>query len=259
MRQVGRSFLHSPFIAALALAWAAAEPAPVWAQDVESASDAQESSGEGSAGEPAAPAGDAVEESSSPISGWFRFDVDSLGPQFWFGATHEIGGLAIASDIYVDDAFAELDLGVALTFGNLSLTPMAGFGVNFQTYQLTTLIAPQLFTTYIQGPIYVDSWIQFFINSPFDDAGRDVFYFRAFVVYKLTEYFGIGPQVETSIFLDESVEGAGDGGLAALPIGAQFNVGYGENRTLGLFLGYDTRYEGEGDGIAGRFTFVQTW
>jgi hypothetical protein len=71
--------------------------------------------------------------------GGFRFDVDSLGPQFWFGATHEVGGLALASDIYVDDFFAELDLGVALTFGNLTLTPMAGIGFNFQTYELASL------------------------------------------------------------------------------------------------------------------------
>jgi hypothetical protein len=259
MRQLGRSFLHSSLVAPLALAWAAAAPAPAWAQDQAAEPDAQETSAEPSQGEPAAPAGDAAEEPSSPISGWFRFDVDGLGPQFWFGATHKVGGLAIASDIYVDDAFAELDLGVTLTFGNLSLTPMAGIGVNFQTYELATLIAPQLFTTYIQGPIYVDSWIQVFFNSPFDDAGRDFVYFRAFVVYKLTDYFGIGPQVETSIFLDESAEGAGDGGLAALPLGAQLNVGYGENRTLGLFLGYDTQYEGDGDGITGRFTFIQTW
>jgi hypothetical protein len=259
MTFTSRSFRYPALAAVLALAWTAVAAAPAWAQDNEEAQpDAQEAGPEAGPGNAAA-SGDDAEEPASSIPGWFRFDVDSLGPQFWFGAEHELGGLAIASGIYIDDFFAELDLGVALTFGKLTLTPMAGIGVNFETYEFATLIAPQLFTTYISGPIYFDSWIQVFLSSPFDDAGRDSFYFRAFVVYELTEGFAVGPQVETSVFLNESADGADDGGLSSLPIGAQVSVGYGKNRTLGLFLGYDTQYEGDGDSITGRFTFIQTW
>jgi hypothetical protein len=253
MRQPKRSFVHTSLAAVLTLA--AAAPAPAWAQDDEEP-EAPATSGEDSQGAPAAPA---AEEPASTIPGWFRFDVDTLGPQFWFGATHKIGGLSLASDIYVDDFLAELDLGVALTFGSLSLTPMVGITFDFQNYKLANIAAPQLFITYIQDKLYFDSWIQGFFYSPFDDAGRDYLYFRAFLVYKLFESFGIGPQVEATFFLNESADGAGDDGLSALPVGAQFQVGYGKNSTLGLFLGYDTQYEGEGDSITGRFTFIQTW
>jgi hypothetical protein len=37
------------------------------------------------------------------------------------------------------------------------------------------------------------------------------------------------------------------------------SVGYGGTSTLGMFLGYDTQYQGDGAGITGRFTFVRTW
>lgn len=257
MKASSRSSLYTSLAAVLALSWAAAEPVPAWAQDdEEEEAGEQETGGEGSQTAPAAPA---AEEPASPIPGWFRFDVDTLGPQFWFGATHKLGGLAIASDIYVDDFLAELDLGVALTFGNLVLTPMVGITFDFQNYKLANIAAPQLFTTYIKDKLYFDSWIQGFFYSPFDDAGRDYLYFRAFLVYKLTQNFGVGPQVEATFFLNESADGAGDDGLTSLPLGAQFNVGYGKNSTLGLFLGYDTQYEGDGDSITGRFTFIQTW
>ena len=263
MRTTSRSRRCSSLAAALALAWIAAAAAPAWAQDGDEAQPhaqeaAQETGPEAGPGDTAA-AGDVAEEPAGSITGWFRFDVDTLGPQFWFGASHELGGLEIASGIYINDYFAELDLGVSLTFGDLTVTPMAGIGVNFDTYELATLIAPQLFTTYVNGPIYFDAWIQVFLSSPFDDAGRDSFYVRAFVVYELTEGFAVGPQVETSVFLRESAGGADDAGLSSLPIGAQLSVDYGADRTLGLFLGYDTWYEGDGDGITGRFTFIQTW
>jgi len=237
MRGIDRSFVCTSLVAGLTLAWAAAGPAPSWAQSPTTA----------------------VEEPASPITGWFRLDVDSLGTQLWFGATHQLGGVALASDIYVTGTFAELDLGVTLTFGKLSLTPMAGIGFDFAAYDVASLIAPQLFTTYIQGPIYFDSWIQSFFNSPFVDGARDLVYFRAFVVYELTEHLGVGPQVEASLYLNESADGAGDDGLGSLPVGAQINVGYGANSTLGIFLGYDTQYEGDGAGITGRFTFLRTW
>lgn len=245
MRDSDRSFVCASLAAGLALVWAAAGHAPAWAQSPAEAGDGKS--------EPAAA------EPSSPITGWFRLDLDSLGPQLWFGATHKLGGVAVASDIYVTGTFAELDLGVTLTFGNLSLTPMAGIGFDFATYDVASIIAPQLFTTYIQGPIYFDSWIQVFFTSPFVDGARDLVYVRAFVVYKLTELFAIGPQVETSFYLNETMDGAGDDGLGALPVGAQVNVGYGGNSTLGIFLGYETQYEGDGAGITGRFTFVRTW
>lgn len=249
MTDIDHSLACVSLAAGLALAWAAAGHARSWAEEPTKAADG---------GAPAL-GDDAADAPASPVTGWFRLDVDSLGTQFWFGAAHEIGGVTIASDIYVTGTFAELDLGATLTFGDLSLTPMAGIGFDFAAYDVASLIAPQLFTTWKRGPVYFDSWMQVFFNSPFVDGARDLAYVRAFVVYQLAEIFAVGPQVEASFYLNESVEGAGDDGLGALPAGAQASVGYGKNNTLGVFLGYDTQYQGDGAGITGRFTFVRTW
>ena len=139
MREVGRLSVYTSLVASVTLVCAAAGHAPCWAQEP-----AEEDGGKS---ELPVASGDAAEEPSRPITGWFRLDVDSLGTQFWFGATHQIGGLTIASDIYVTGTFAEFDLGATLTFGRLSLTPMAGIGFDFATYDVASVIAPQLFTT----------------------------------------------------------------------------------------------------------------
>ncbi|MEM9491454.1 MAG: hypothetical protein AAGC55_20075 [Myxococcota bacterium] len=155
--------------------------------------------------------------------------------------------------------FAELDVGVALSFGDLALTPMVGIGFDFGTQDVATLIAPQLFTIYSSGAIYFESWIQGFFNSPFADDVQDTLYTRNFVLYQLNDTLSIGPQVELTLGLNETVDGAGDDGLVSLPLGARANIAYGANNTLGLFVGIDTEAPDGSDGVTGRFTFVRTW
>ena len=232
-------------------------------------------------------AGEEMEmEEDSDISGWFRTDTDSLGTQIWFGGSYPMGSISIDSDIYVVGTFAEFDLGVGIPViddDSLSLTflPMAGIGFDYETANgPTTLIAPQLFTYLTAGPISFESWIQGFFNTPFEEdseadddehdhehddeseeqmdeeeSAGDSFYTRNFILYSVTDNIQIGPQVEATINLGD------DSGLGSLVVGGRINMAYGENNTLGLFVGFETQMddESEDSGITGRMTFIRTW
>lgn len=228
--------------------------------------------------EETAPPEEPVEPEDEGVAGWFRIDSDALSLQLWVGATHSLGPVDIATDVYVTSgAFGEFDIGPVFTFGPVSLTPMAGIGFDWSDRRTVTLIAPQLFSIVSAGPIYFESWIQLFFNSIFEEAhtpGADTFYTRNFLLLKLSEQFGIGPQMEATVALNDA---AGDG-LLSLPVGGQVGLGYGKNNTLGLFLGYETEEEArtfdrealdedgavlgsyEHDhGLVGRITFIRTW
>ena len=58
----------------------------------------------------------AGEDTSKPprIPGWFRVDTDALGTHFLIGATHSVGGVALESNIFIDDTLGEFDLGVSI-------------------------------------------------------------------------------------------------------------------------------------------------
>jgi hypothetical protein len=199
-------------------------------------------------------------EEDAGIPGWFRIDTDSLATQLWVGATHDLGGVALASDIYVVGTFAELDLGIAFEVGPVALLPMVGIGFDFGTQEVTTLIAPQLFTIIDSDSVYFESWIQGFLNSPFESVSAgdgDSLYTRNFLLFKASDDFHIGPQMELTLALNDS---AGDG-LTSLQFGARTNIAYGENNTLGLFVGVETDDDSKAgnDDIVGRFTFIRTW
>lgn len=256
IRSITAALAVTLFAASPALAEEPAGDEPVRAAEVDPSIE--------SAGDTPAPADAPPEEAEDEggTSGWFRVDTDSLETQFWLGATHEVGPIAIASDIYVVGSFAEFDIGPSFSFGNLSLTPMVGIGFDFSNQDLASLIAPQLFTIFDQDKLYVESWIQVFLNDLFNDGAADSAYTRNFVLYKATDQLHIGPQVEVTYQLNDTMDEDGtmtESGLTSLPIGARVNLGYGENNTLGLFLGYDTEAADGSDGVAGRFTFVRTW
>ena len=212
-----------------------------------------------------------MEEEASSVSGWFRVDTDSLGTQLWFGASHSpsfLGGLSLDTDIYVTEKFGELDIGLGIPVVDsdslsLSFLPMVGIGFDAagedeEGNAITvangpsSLIAPQLFTYLTAGSIYFESWIQGFFNSPFD-YGDDSLYTRDFILYSVNDTIAIGPQVEVTIGLGD------EGGLSSLVVGGRANIGYGENNTLGIFVGYETQKGDEETGITSRMTFVRTW
>ena len=201
-----------------------------------------------------------AEEESSSASGWFRTDTDSLGTQIWVGASHSpsfLGGLSLDTDIYVVGTFGELDIGLGIPVVDsdslsLSFLPMVGIGFDYAAPNgPSSLIAPQLFTYLTAGSIYFESWIQGFFNSPFD-YGDDSIYTRNFLLLSLNDTLSVGPQVEVTLDLT-------NGGLGGLAPGLRANVAYGENNTLGVFVGFETQKEDEDTGITGRMTFVRTW
>lgn len=211
-------------------------------------------------------AGEEMEmEEESGISGWFRTDTDSLGTQIWFGGSYPAGSVSIDSDIYVVGTFAEFDLGIGIPVADsdsLSLTflPMVGIGFDYESANgPNSLIAPQLFTYLTAGSIYFESWIQGFFNTPFD-YGDDSLYTRDFVLYSITDNIAIGPQVEVALTL-KGLEEETETGLSSLVVGGRINMAYGENNTLGLFVGLETQLEedSEDSGLTGRMTFVRTW
>ena len=212
----------------------------------------------------------AEEEESSGVSGWFRVDTDGLGTQLWFGASHSpsfLGGLSLDTDIYVTEKFGELDIGIGIPVVDsdslsLSFLPMVGIGFDAagedeHGHAITvangpsSLIAPQLFTYLTAGSIYFESWIQGFFNSPFD-YGDDSIYTRNFLLLSLNDTLSVGPQVEVTLDLT-------NGGLGGLAPGLRANVGYGENNTLGVFVGFETQKGDDDTGITSRMTFVRTW
>ncbi len=204
-------------------------------------------------------------EEESGVSGWFRTDTDSLGTQIWFGASHSIGGISIASDIYVVDTFGEFDLGLGITAVesdemSLSFTPMVGIGFDYASANgPSSLIAPQLFTILDASPIYFESWIQLFFNTPFD-YDDDLFYTRNFLLYSLSDTIAIGPQVEVGATL-AGLEEETETGLDSLVVGGRINLGYGENNLLGIFVGFETQLDedSEDTGLTGRMTFFRSW
>jgi hypothetical protein len=210
------------------------------------------------------------EEETTYPPAWFRVDSDALALQLWFGATHDVG-FDLATDIYVNSAFfAEFDIGPTFTLGDLVLTPMVGIGFDWAEQKAVSLIAPQLFTIYNGDPIYFESWIQAFFQSPFDVDVNDVLYTRDFLLFKATDSIAIGPTIDLTYDFEESE-------VSSWWPGAALMLNYGENNTLLLALGYEMNEdartfetdpgdpiagippETEERGVRGRFTFIKTW
>jgi hypothetical protein len=204
--------------------------------------------------------GIAQEESTeeADISGYMRVDVDMLGTQIWFGATHSIGGLNIESDIIAMGTAAEFDVGPSFSISeDLILIPEVGVIVDFELMEVPIFI-PQLYIYWTLNQLYLESWQNAYFGLK-DESDPNSFYNRTFLLYSLNDTFSIGPQVEPSLNLEDTDDESDT--LTSLVIGGRVNIGYGESNTLSLFLGYEAKEEarGELDGITGRFTFVRYW
>jgi hypothetical protein len=232
----------------------AAEPAPAPVPEPSPAPAAEPAR----APEEAAPA-PAAEEAPS-IPSWFRIDSDLFGVQLWAGATHDLGAFQLATDIYVTSTIGEFDIGPAFTFadGAVALTPMVGAQFDWAQKRMVSLVVPQLFTIVNLDSIYFESWIQGFFYGPFTEgaAPLDTLYTRDFLLYKVSDTFAIGPNIELNYGFDA-------GEITSLPIGGAAMVGYGTGNTLLLAMGYETNEDaraaagGSGDrAIFGRFTFI---
>ena len=193
----------------------------------------------------------------SRIPGWFRVDTDSLGTHFLIGATHSVGGISLESNIFIDDTLGEFDLGVsipAVKSEGLSLTllPMLGLGYDFATPDGPLAIYPHLFIFMPAGKLFLKSWTIGTLKSVFDEAESNEVYTRNYVTYSLNKTCSIGPQVEAVIL-------GGGVGLVSFVVGPRLNIGYGENNTLGILVGYDTKKKDEQTGLTGRLSFTRRW
>ena len=88
------------------------------------------------------------------------------------------------------------------------------------------------------------------------EIGADVSKTQAytdFITYALNDTVAIGPQFESVLGLGEN------SALWALNFGGRLNIGYGENNTLGLYVGYETKKEEGETGLTGRMNFTRRW
>jgi hypothetical protein len=214
---------------------------------------------------PAAPAPEAaadapVAEETFPAA-WFRIDSDLFGLQLWAGATHMITDtIGIATDMYVTSGtIGELDIGPAFAAGPVTVTPMIGLQADWAAFEAVSLV-PQLFVTGGPDPIYMELWLQGFMNSVFNDtAGANTLYGRFFLDYKVGKYFAIGPEIEMTLGLNDAAKPGGDT-LLSLPIGANIMLpNYGQGNNFFIFAGYETQDTPNDSHLAGRLTFVRNF
>ena len=197
----------------------------------------------------------AAEKSRIPC--WFRVDTDSLGTHFLIGATHSVGGLSLESNIFIDDTIGEFDLGVSIPAVqgeglNVILLPMLGLGYDYASPDGPLAIYPHLFVFMPAGKFFLKSWTIGTLYSLFDEDKFNEVYTRNYITYSLNKTLAIGPQVE-AVFVGGSV------GLVSFVLGPRINIGYGENNTLGILAGYDTKKDEEQTGLTGRLSFTRRW
>jgi hypothetical protein len=221
---------------------------------------------------PAPPPAPPAEETTIPA--WFRVDSDLNSIQLWAGATHPLGeGIGLATDIYVLDyggvPLGEFDIGPAIAAGPMTLTPMIGYQVNWGQ-KTSQAIVPQLYLTGGPDPIYMELWVQMYLNSVFAEGAANDVYTRLFINYKVSDYFQIGPEIEPTFFMNDA--GGRESGVGGFVLGGDVLLSnYGKGSSIQLFLGYETKKSArlpkdledpESDltrGLAGRFTFVHNF
>ena len=193
----------------------------------------------------------------SHVPGWFRVDTDSLGTHFLIGATHSVGGISLESNIFIDDTIGEFDLGVSIPAVkgeglSLILLPMIGLGYDFAAPDGPLAVYPHLFVFMPAGNLFLKSWTIGTLYSLFDEDKSNEVYTRNYFTYSLNKTLAIGPQVEAVIV-------GGGVGLVSFVVGPRINIGYGENNTLGILVGYDTEKKEEQTGLTGRLSFTRRW
>ncbi len=229
--------------------------------------DAHETEGERTSPEAEAagmsPEAEAMEE-KSPITGWFQVDVDSLGSYFLIGASHPVGGISIASNIYINDVnkgkyTGEFDLGVTVPVVandsmSLLLQPMVGVGFDYKSVDNPDALYPQIFAFLNAGDIFLFHWTISTFSTIFDEDSTNELYNRSYLTYSLNDTIAIGPQVESVfVFADELDK------PLLLNFGARLNIGYGKANTLGIYVGYETKKGDEETGLTGRMNFTRFW
>jgi hypothetical protein len=206
---------------------------------------------------------------------WLRLDIDRVAANAWLGGTWSLDAVDVAYDLIVTQAFTgavdtldlltenyrspsvRAELGPELDFGALFLLPKVGLGYDFERRGISPLV-PQLIGLLQAGPLYFESWLQFYFRDLFDAGAQDSFYTRNFLLLALNNRLAFGPQFELTVAL----KNAPGKSLRSLPVGGRLNLAFMPELTLGLFLGYETQESGrnsEQDSVTGRITVVYLW
>ncbi len=203
-------------------------------------------------------------EEKPGVSGWFQIDVDSLGTYFLIGASHPIGGVSIASNIYVNDVnkgkyTGEFDLGVTLPVVksdsvSLALQPMLGVGFDYKGADGPDALYPQFFAFLNAPNIFFFHWTIGTLSTVFDDESANELYTRNYLIYSINDTIAIGPQAEAVFVFADDLDKP-----LKLNFGGRINIGYGKANTLGIYVGYETK-KAEGEtGLTGRMNFTRFW
>ena len=130
---------------------------------------------------------------------------------------------------------------------------MLGLGFDYAAPDGPSAIFPHLFVFLPAGKIFFKSWTIGALYSVFNEEREDELYTRNYLTYSLNRTVAIGPQVEAVMGLGDETK------LLSLILGARINIGYGENNTLGILVGYDTTKMEEQSGLTGRLSFTRRW
>jgi hypothetical protein len=268
---------------AAAPAAAPAEPTPV-AAPATPPTPVADSAGVAANPEPApTPASEAADAGPAPMPGWIRIDTDASLLQLWGGGTYPItDGVGLAFDLYANSLYlGELDVGPAITAGPLTLTPMIGLQIDWNSRKAQALV-PQFYAVGSLGPIYTELWLQYYMNTVFNDdppstptdpatpIANDL-YLRLIADFKINDYIAAGLELDLN-HNSENVNFEGeDDKIKSLAIGPNVmlsNVGAGSS--FMAFIGYEVKdtYANGGvpalseDGanhLTGRLTFVHNF
>ena len=174
-------------------------------------------------------------QEEKPIPSYFRFDQDYMfGTQLWAGATYPLSDtVGLSMDVYLPENapmattdaagthlrnswWSEFDIGPALTFGPLSLTPIAGIAFDWASKRAVALNAPQLYLIVSSSKLYFESWFWTMLYSPFKNpVSSDYIHSRGWLLYKVSKVIGVGPQFEYTYNLN--TQGAGTKGVVGAP------------------------------------------
>lgn len=192
-----------------------------------------------------------------------------LGLQFYASGTREIApGVGLTLETYFTEGnpvtspstswLAEFDVGPSFTLGNVTLTATAGVAFDWAAKKAVAFL-PQVYTVVSTRRLYVESWAYAVLFSTFGAHANDYLHTRDWVLYKITDGVGIGPQAEITYNLNGTY---GPDGLVSFPVGARVDLGFAAGNTLGLFLGYETRRVSRGpsgEGAVGRVSFLHNF
>jgi hypothetical protein len=189
--------------------------------------------------------------------GWFRFDTDARGANFYVGGSFRLAnGLAFAPFAHLTGTVAEPNLALTLQSGGLWVMPAFGTSLDFGTTR-TVSLDPQLFVALDAKLLYLEGWAQYFVASALHSGSMDVFAARAMLLVSVSSFLGVGLEYDPTVATSNGPASS----LLSSIFGGRVNLRIGDHDTLALFVGYQTAAQARGafDGVAGRFEYVHQW